>query len=322
MAVYTKVSETEAVEFLRAYNIGSFKALTGIKQGVENSNYILEAGQGKYILTLYERRTKKEDLPFFLGFMEHLARKNIPCPLPVRALDGEALRQLAGRPAAITSFLEGASIMRIMPGECAEVGQALAAMHLAGADFNLRRPNDMSLERWGELQNACAARADSVHQGLKETLHTEFDYLAKHWPKGLPEGIIHADLFPNNVLFGDGKLHGLIDFYFACNDLIAYDLAVCLNAWCFESNNAAFNITKARALLKGYEKVRPLSVNERLALPLLARGAALRFLLTRLYDWLNQVPDAYVKPHDPLEYLMRLQFHQKVTDVSAYGLDV
>jgi homoserine kinase type II len=321
MAVYTKVSDTEAADFLRAYDMGAFKALIGIKQGTENSNYILETSLGKYILTLYEKRTKKEDLPFFLGLMEHLARKKIPCPATMRAKDGEAFRELAGRMAAVTTFLEGASIIRITPNECAELGRALAAMHLVGTDFKMRRPNDLSLEKWKELLKACETGADGVHPGLAAALRAEINYLDKHWPKGLPEGVIHADLFPNNVFFKNNKLCGMIDFYFACNDMLVYDLAVCINAWCFESNNFAFNITKARALLKGYEEVRVLSVAEKKALPVLARGAALRFHLTRLYDWLNQVPGAFVKPHDPLEYFTRLQFHQKVVDVSAYGLE-
>jgi homoserine kinase type II len=321
MAVYTKVSDAEAAEFLRAYDIGAFKTLAGIKQGVENSNYILETTLAKYILTLYEKRTKKEDLPFFLALMEYLAKKKIPCPLTVRGKDGEPLRQLAGRPVAVTTFLEGASILRVTPHECAELGRGLADMHLAGADFKMKRPNDLSLEKWKELLKTCEARADKVRSGLANDLRAEIQYLDKHWPKDLPSGIIHADLFPNNVFFKNGQLCGMIDFYFACNDLLAYDLAVCLNAWCFEGNNFAFNITKARALLKGYSEVRVLSDAERKALPVLARGAALRFHLTRLYDWLNQVPGAFVKPHDPLEYFTRLQFHQKVADVTAYGLE-
>lgn len=319
MAVYTKVPESDVASFLLAYDIGEIAELIGIKQGVENSNYVLRTTQKQFILTLYEKRTREEDLPFFLGFMQHLAKKGVPCPLPILTKTGESLGRLAERPAAITSFLNGKSATRISPNECAELGRALAAMHNAGADFTMERPNALSLSGWAGLVEACAPRADSVQAGLAHLLQQELAYLQENWPDGLPRGVIHADLFPDNVFFDGPQLCGLIDFYFACSDLLVYDLAICLNAWCFE-NNVAFNITKARALIKGYESVRPLSEEEMVALPLLARGSALRFLLTRLYDWLNQVPGALVKAKDPMEYYVRLQFHQRVENISAYGI--
>lgn len=320
MAVYTKVSDAEAAEFLHAYDLGEFKELTGIKQGVENTNYVLRTAQERTILTLYEKRVKPEDLPFFLGLMEHLAQKGVPCPQPIRDKAGEILGRLNGRPAAITSFLPGAMTQRIQPEECAELGRALAGIHVAAAGFPLHRPNALSLPGWEKLLKDCHARADEVRPGLSTVLETEFAWLRAHWPADLPFGVIHADLFPDNAFFAHGKLCGLIDFYFACEDFLAYDLGICFNAWCFE-RHASFNITKARAMVKGYEQVRPLSAAEKTALPLLMRGSDLRFLLTRLYDWLNRVPGALVKAKDPLEYMTRLNFHQMAKTISDYGLD-
>lgn len=319
MAVYTKVSEQSAAEFLRAYDIGTFKSIHGIKQGVENSNYLLTTSEAQYILTLYEKRTRKEDLPFFLGLMEHVARKGVSAPLPIRTRQEEILGELEGRPAAITSFLKGKMTPRIIPEECFELGKGLAAFHVAAGDFAMHRSNALSLPGWERLLEATLPRANEVEPGLASILAKEMEFLRAHWPKDLPFGVIHADLFPDNVFFQDSKLCGLIDFYFACEDFLAYDLAICLNAWCFE-NKMSFNITKAGALIRGYNQVRPLSRQELDALPVLARGSALRFHLTRLYDWLNQVPGALVRPKDPVDYLGRLLFHQRVSDVTSYGL--
>jgi homoserine kinase type II len=321
MAVYTKVSESEATEFLRAYELGELRELVGIKQGIQNTNYVLYTTQGRYILTLYEpRNVREEDLPFFLGLMEHLAKKGVPCPLPVRTKNGQMLGRLAEHPAAIIQFLNGKATARITPDDCTGLGRSLASMHAASADFSMRRDNILAMPAWDDLLKSCKPRADEVMPGLAGVLQEELDYLRPRWPTDLPSGVIHADLFPDNVFFGDEASCDMFDFYFACNDFLAYDLAICLNAWCFE-NNMAFNITKARKLIKGYQGMRPLKPDELKALPLLARGAAMRFLLTRLYDWLNQVPGALVKVKNPLEYLSRLQFHQMVTDIDAYGLD-
>jgi homoserine kinase type II len=321
MAVYTKVSEKDVAEFLAAYDIGALTDLTGIKRGVQNSNYFLTTTKARFVLTLYEKGVAEADLPFFLGLMEHLAKKNIPCPPPIPARSGEVLGHLAGRPAVIIGFQPGEMLTRIMPEDCAEAGRALAALHLAAADFSIRRENDLGLAGWEQLLADNLNRADEVHVGLGNLLQDEINHLRLRWPTDLPQGVIHADLFSDNVFFDGPRLCGIIDFYFACNDLLTYDLAICLNAWCFE-NTGAFNITKARALIKGYENVRRLSPAEHQALPLLARGAAMRFLLTRLQDWLHQVPGALVKAKDPLDYLARLQFHQMVGDAKAYGLGV
>ncbi len=319
MAVYTEVADDEIEKFVAAYDIGRVVACKGIAEGVENSNYLLQTDRGLYILTLYEKRVAKADLPFFLGLMDHLAAKGLACPTPIRARDGQVLHELARRPAAIVSFLRGMWPKRIAVTHCAQVGEALARLHLAGADFPMRRANALTLAGWKSLFEACRARADEVQNGLAEELARELDELAKRWPSGLAEGVIHADLFPDNVFFLEDKLSGMIDFYFACNDAFAYDLGICLNAWCFERDDS-FNATKARALLRGYNGARPVTPREVEALPILARGSALRFLLTRLYDWLHHPPGAFVQPKDPLEYLKKLRFHRTVESAAAYGL--
>lgn len=320
MAVYTEVSDDELEAFLAGYDLGSPLSCKGIAEGVENSNFMLETERGRFILTLYEKRTRREDLPFFLGLMEHLSERGVSCPLPVHGRDGQALREMCGRPAALVTFLNGMSARRITAGHCAELGVALATLHQAGRDFTLTRPNALSLAGWRKLFDDTAARADEVRPGLAADLAAELAALQAAWPTDLPSGVIHADLFPDNVFFRGDALSGLIDFYFACNDFLAYDVAICLNAWCFEPDGP-FNATKARALLSGYERVRRLSEAERDALPLLCRGSALRFLLTRLFDWLNHPPGAFVRPKDPLEYARKLRFHQGVRSVGEYGLD-
>jgi len=320
MAVYTEVSDEDLEEFVAGYDIGGVISCKGIAEGVENSNYLLHTEQGPFILTLYERRVAPEDLPYFLNLMEHLAGNGIPCSTPLHGRDGKSLRTLCGRPAAIISFLAGMWPRRIQPFHCAELGSALAAFHLAGASFDQSRRNNLSVDAWRPLFESCADGADSVEPGLSALLSAELDFLEANWPKDLPTGICHADMFPDNVFFRNDKLTGIIDFYFACNDFLAYDLSVCLNAWCFERDRS-FNVTKAKLMLSAYGKRRPFSSEEIEALPLLARGNAIRFLLTRLYDWLNHPEGAYVRPKDPLEYLRILSFHQQVRSSSAYGLD-
>ena len=319
MAVYTAVSDQDLALFLGNYDIGRAVSFKGIAEGVENSNYFLLTDQGPYILTLYEKRVTPEDLPYFLGLMEHLARRGLACPTPIHGRDGEVLRELCGRPAAITSFLSGVWPLRPAPSHCGPLGEALAKMHVAGLDYPAQRKNALSVAGWRKLFDQSEARADEVEPGLAKELAGELDELAARWPRDLPEGVIHADLFPDNVFFDGDELSGLIDFYFACNDFLAYDLAICLNAWCFEPDTS-FNITKARLMINAYRKVRSCSVAELSALPLLARGAALRFLLTRLYDWLNQVDGAMVKPKDPMEYLKKLRFHRGLEGPGAYGI--
>ena len=319
MAVYTDVSAEELADFLSGYDLGKLLAYKGIAEGVENSNYLVHTSGGYFFLTLYEKRVDRRDLPFFLGLMEHLAQRGLTCPQPVKNRAGEAVGALAGRPAALITFLDGMSIRRPAAWHCEAVGEGLAKLHIAGADFPLRRINALSVAGWRPLYEAAQDRADTLQHGLCATIAAELDHAEQAWPRGLPAGVIHADLFPDNVFFLGRQLSGLIDFYFACTDTLAYDVAVCLNAWCFEPDHS-FNVTKGRALLQGYVKVRPLAEGEQAALPILARGAALRFLLTRLVDWLDVPPGALVRPKDPLEYLRKLRFHQRVTDARDYGM--
>jgi homoserine kinase type II len=319
MAVYTDISDAALAEFLGRYRLGRLLSCKGIAEGVENSNFLLHAEAGFFILTLYEKRVLEADLPFFLGLMEHLSERGLTCPQPVRDSGGRSLGHLAGRPAAIVTFLDGLWVRHPEARHCALVGEALAHLHEAGADFSLRRSNNLSLAGWQNLASVAMPRADEVLPGLASAIATELSYLNDAWPAHLPKGVIHADLFPDNVFFLANKISGLIDFYFACTDAFAYDLAICLNAWCFEAD-CAYNITKGMALLDGYVRVRALTSSEREALPILARGSALRFLLTRLVDWLDVPAGALVRPKDPIEYIRKLRFHQKVANECDYGL--
>ncbi len=320
MAVYTEISDEDLEIFLTQYDLGRVLSYKGIAEGVENSNYLLQTDAGTFILTLYEKRTKAEDLPFFLALMDHLAGQGFACPTPIHGRDGGALKELAGRPAAIVSFLPGVWPRRIQPHHTQALGEAMARLHLAGASFDRTRANDLGLKQWRPLFEEVADRADELAPGLTELIGEELGALETNWPTGLPTGIIHADLFPDNVFFLGGAFSGFIDFYFACTDAYAYELAICLNAWCFEPDNS-FNITKARGMLAAYEKVRPLEPGELAAITWLARGAAMRFLLTRIYDWFNQPEGALVARKDPREYLAKLRFHQGLTGPGAYGLD-
>jgi homoserine kinase type II len=319
VAVYTDVAAEDLASFLAGYEVGELLAYKGIAEGVENSNFLVHTSRGYFILTLYEKRVAAKDLPFFLGLMEHLAGRGITCPQPVKNKRGEVLGAVAGRPAAMITFLDGMWIRRPTPAHCAALGTALAKLHLAGLDFAGQRANALSVAGWRPLYEHCRPRADEVQRDLQAFLAAELAHLEQAWPRDLPQGVIHADLFPDNVFFLGSKLSGLIDFYFACTDALAYDVAICLNAWCFESDHS-YNVTKGRSLLQAYAAVRPLSDVERNALPLLARGAALRFLLTRLVDWFDVPPGALVRPKDPLEYVRKLRFHQAIKSARDYGI--
>jgi homoserine kinase type II len=319
MAVYTDVAFEDLERLLGDYAIGEPKSFKGIAEGVENSNFLLQTTTGDYILTLYEKRVSAGDLPFFLGLLDHLAVRGIPSPLPVHTRSGARWTELNGRPAAVLTYLDGLSLRSPEVRHCAAVGLALADLHEAGRDFGLRRPNALSLAGWHALAQSTIGEADSVQKGLAQLIASSLERLDAAWPSGLPSGVIHADLFPDNVLFLHDRVSGLIDFYFACNDAYAYDLAVMLNAWCFEIDGS-YNVTKGRALVNAYAGRRPLSQKEYDALPALARGAALRFLLTRLHDWLRRDPNALVRPKDPLDYSKRLRFHLSVANAGGYGL--
>lgn len=318
MAVYTEISDEDLSRFVAHYALGGLLSYKGIAEGVENSNYMVHTTGGTYILTLYEKRVDPADLPFFLGLMEHLSARGLNCPLPVRDRDGNVLGKLSGRHAAFVTFLEGMWPRKPSADHALETGRAMARMHLASEGFELTRANALGLGGWRPLFNKFSSRSDEILPGLNKLVSEELDLLEARWPQAMPSGVIHADLFPDNVFFIGKQLSGLIDFYFACNDALAYDLAIALNAWCFEAD-FSYNVTKGRALLKGYEEVRPLSPEEKQAFPLLARGAAMRFLLTRGYDWLNTPKDAMVARKDPFDYVRRLRFHQGAKSIADYG---
>jgi len=320
VAVYTDINEDDLIAFLAHYDAGHLLSYKGIAEGVENSNFLLHTDKAPYILTLYEKRVDAGDLPFFLGLMQHLSAGGLSCPLPVERTDGSLLGELADRPAALISFLEGMWLRKPEARHCRDVGVALAQMHLAGEGFEITRRNALSVDGWRPLWDRSEPRADEVEPGLKDEIAAELDFLEGNWPAGLPSGVIHADLFPDNVFFLDDRLSGLIDFYFACNDQLAYDLSICINAWCFEKD-WSYNITKGMALLEGYQSVRPLSDAEIAALPVFCRGSALRFFLTRLYDWIMTPAGAMVTKKDPKEYLRKLRFHQHVESAAEYGLE-
>jgi homoserine kinase type II len=319
MAVYTDVMAEELAGFLADYDVGELLAYKGIAEGVENSNFLVHTSRGNFILTLYEKRVAAKDLPFFLDLMEHLHARGLTCPQPVKTKQGEMLGKVAGRPAALITFLDGMWIRRPSASHCAALGEALARLHLAGLDFGKHRANALSVQGWRPLYENCRHRANELHRDLEHCLGAELAHLEATWPRDLPQGVIHADLFPDNVFFLGNKLSGLIDFYFACTDALAYDVAICLNAWSFETDHS-YNVTKGKSLLQAYTQIRPLSATERQALPLLARGASMRFLLTRLVDWFDVPVGALVRPKDPLEYYRKLRFHQAVTSVRDYGI--
>ncbi|MAI49345.1 MAG: homoserine kinase [Rhodospirillaceae bacterium] len=322
MAVYTRITDNDLGDFVARYDIGGVKSCTGIVQGVENSNYMLRTGRGNFILTLYEKRVRVDDLPFYLGLLSYLAAQGFPCPIPIADRDAAIIGTLAGRPAAIVSFLEGrgADCRKTTPERCAAIGNICARLHRDADGFGLTRPNDLALPHWRHLFDPLVVNADSLKAGLSNFIENELSFLEAHWPEALPAGVVHADLFPDNVFFKGPDLTGVIDFYFACNDFLAWDLAVCINAWCF-SPDGSFLAQNARSLLKGYQDTRQLLPAERTALPIMSRGAALRFMLTRLHDWFHTPDDALTNRKNPLDLLPLIQFHRTVSDSNAYGLN-
>ena len=307
MAVYTEVTDEALASFLANYDLGKVLSFKGIAGGVENTNYLLRTDKDTYILTLYEKRVAEADLPFFIGLMDHLAHRGFACPQPIRNRNGNALGHLEGRPAAIISFLEGMEISHPTPDHCFMAGVTMANMHQKAQGFSIERPNALDPSGWPDLVESSRARADTVEPGMEELITSELVFAQQNWPAQIPHGVIHADMFKDNVFFLDGQLSGVIDFYFACNDYLAYDIAVGINAWCFD-DDYRFDQRACSQLLKGYQSIRPLEAAELAALPVLARGAALRFLLTRLNDWLNVPEGAFVVPHDPKAFSARLKF--------------
>lgn len=318
MAVYTQISNEKIEALLPKLGIGELVTAEGITEGVENTNYLLKTSDGRYILTIIERRANPEELPFYIGYMEHLKRRGIPCPTVLRDTEGKNIFTLEGKPALVTEFLDGAWPREIQVYHCKAVGETLATMHRAGRDFQMKRKNSVALSAWQGLIQACADKADTVERGLYDFLTEELSYLQKNWPKYLPKGTVHADLFPDNVFFTKEKLTGVIDFYFSCTETLAYDLMLSVNPWCFDWKGD-LDIAKSHAFLSSYHVARPLGKNELKALPFFGRAAAMRIIATRLYDWLHPVEGALVRAKDPMEHVKILRFHQKVRSLDDYG---
>jgi homoserine kinase type II len=313
MAVFTPLHEPHVRAILAAYNVGEYVSHQGILQGIQNSNFHVYTSRGAHlILTIYEERTSAEALPFFFAYTDHLVGMGIPCPGPILNNDHQPSILVEGKPAALFPFLEGAcyTVDQLTPAHCEDLGRFLARMHLAVADFTMTRDNPLSLPGWKALADKTRTQADHVQPGLAQMIDEEISYLEGHWPQHLPRGAIHADVFPDNVFFRDERVSAVIDFYYAVTDMLAYDLAIVVNAWCFD---AAYQFSTARfeALMEGYQAVRALSPDEQAAMPLLLRAAAIRFLMTRLHDWVFHDPQNFVKPHDPLAYVARLAFFQR-----------
>jgi len=309
VAVYTDITDNELEVFLGDFDLGTPVTFKGIAEGIENSNFIVDTERGRYILTIYERRVRADDLPFFLGLMEWLWRQGYPSAAPIPDKRGQSLKRLRGKPAALIAFLPGISVRQPGIGHCREAGEGLAWLHLAADGFEARRVNDLGQAAWAGMFEPLKAAANALRPGLVATIEADLAAIARGWPASLPEGIIHADYFPDNVLFVDGRLGATIDFYFAARDILAYDIGVALNAWCFEPDGS-FNAARVKAFVDGYEHRRPLSAGEKAALPVLARGAAMRFFLTRLADWGAAPTGVLVRPKDPLEYEHKLAAHR------------
>ena len=319
MAVYTHIDDDQLAALLDRYDIGGLLSFAGIAEGVENSNYLVRTTTAHYILTLYEKRVNEADLPFFIGLMEHLSAKGLQCPVPVRDKSGTVLQTCAGRTAALVSFLDGTSFRYPNYDKCAALGAALADFHVKAADFKVMRENALGPKSWEPLLASIRGDIPDLPHDIRQIAASHLASILEHWPENLPHGFIHADLFPNNALFVKDHLTGIIDFYFGCYDILAYDLAVVLNSWCFDAAGS-FNVTKSSSLLAAYQKHRPLSIDEKHALPILCRGAALRFFLTRLYDWINTPKTALVEPLNPMEYYAKFRFHATALGPEAYGL--
>jgi homoserine kinase type II len=319
MAVYTHLDDRTLAELIAAFDVGTLVSAKGIAEGVSNSNWMIDTSAGRFILTMYERRIELADLPFFLGLLDHLAARNCPVPRTIHDREGKAFRTIGDKAVALIEFLPGVSIDRPEPDQALAVGKALAGIHLASADFAMSRANALGFAAWQPLAESCSEQGlASIDPELPGLVAAELAYLGTHWPADLPRSVIHADLFPDNVLMMGGQVTGLIDFYFACNDVTAYDLAVTHAAWCFDNEGRGFRADVGAALVEGYESVRPLSPAERERLPVLARGASLRFAMTRAEDWLHTPDGALVTRKDPMAFARRLRFYAE-QGASAFG---
>ena len=320
MAVYTKLSENNLKDFFSKYNLGKLLKFQGIQEGIENSNYFVKTDSGKFILTVYEKRVEEKDLPFFMGLMKNIFNENFPSPEPIINKNGNYITEIFGKKAAVVSFLEGASKKNLTPDNCYEVGIYTAKLHMITKNLNIKRTNRLSVNSWRLIYRKIQRDCSKIYPDLTKIIERNLEVIEDQWPKNIPRGIIHADLFPDNIFFKGSKLTGIIDFYFSCYDFYALEIAICLNALCFEgkNENLSFNVTKAKKFIDGYSSIRKLTEEEKESLKILCHGAAMRFLLTRVFDYLNLTEDALVKIKDPVEYLKRLEFHNSVKNYQDY----
>jgi len=320
MAIYTKVSKNDLEEFFSKYNLGKVENFRGIKEGIENTNYFIQTSKNKFILTIYEKRVQEKDLPFFMSLMRNLFDANFKSPEPIINRNGNYITEIVGKKAAVISFINGGSKKNLTPENCKEVGSEIAKMHMITKNLAAKRKNELSLDSWKKIYQNVKEACFKIHPQLSKIIEENLVEVEKNWPTNLPAGIIHADLFPDNIFFNKNKFNGIIDFYFSCNDFYAFEIAVCLNALCFEGTkeNLSFNVTKAKKFIDGYSKIRKISDDEKNSLKILSQGAALRFLLTRVFDYINLKKGAIVKIKDPIEYLKRLEFHNNVKNYQDY----
>ena len=320
MAIYTKLSENNLKEFFLKYNLGKLLNYKGIQEGIENTNYFIQTDKGKFILTVYEKRVEEKDLPFFMGLMKNLFDANFPSPEPIINKNGNYVTEISGKKAAVVSFLDGSAKKNLNPNDCHKVGVQAAKLHLITKKLIVKRENKLSVNSWRKIYKKVQKDCSRIHLNLAKTIEKNLDEIENNWPKNIPSGIIHADLFPDNIFFKDDKLTGIIDFYFSCYDFYVFEIAICLNALCFEGQkeNLSFNVTKAKKFIDGYSSIKKLTEEEKKSLKILCQGAAMRFLLTRVFDYLNLTEGALVKIKDPIEYLKRLEFHNSVKDYKDY----
>ena len=320
MAVYTKLSETELKDFFSKYNLGKLLNYKGIKEGIENTNYFTETEKGKFILTLYEKRVEEKDLPFFISLMRNIYDKKFPSPEPIINRNGNYISEILKKKAAVISFIEGSAKKNLNPNDCYQVGIYTAKLHQITKTLNIKRKNKLSVNSWREIYSKVERNCSKIHKNLSKIIEKNLSDIEKNWPKNIPAGIIHADLFPDNIFFKKNKLSGIIDYYFACHDFYAFEIAICLNALCFEGSkeNLSFNVTKATKFINGYSSIRKLTSSEKDSLKILCKGAAIRFLLTRVFDYLNLIEGAIVTVKDPIEYLKRLEFHDSIKSYQDY----
>ena len=317
MAVYTKLEHQEVRQFLEQYNINNFKDYKGITEGVENTNYLIKTSEQDYILTIYEKRVDENDLPFFIKLLSYLSENKFPCPKPIANKNNEKINRIKNKNAALVTFINGQSKNKITSEECFEIGKITAQLHEITKKFDINRKNNLSIENWESIFEKTIKQKIDLDESIIKKTKNYLNFLKDKWPKNLPQGIIHADLFPDNIFFTNNKVSGIIDFYFACNDFFAYEIAICINSLCFD-NNFTFNMTKAKNLIDGYTSIRTLSEDEKKYLPILSMGAAMRFFLTRLYDFYHTDNKADVKIKDPFEYLKKIEFHSTIKNFNEY----